>query len=434
MTKQIVDLHLHSKFSRACSKQLTLPKIAESASKRGINIVSTADFTHPNWFSHIKKNLTQSNEGIYELKNNKAIEKEHNKNRQKTKFIIGTELSVIQKHKGKTRKVHHCVFVPNLEIALDLNQELEDRDFNLSSNGRPILGLTSKELLETLLEVDERIVMIPAHAWTPWFGIFGSKSGYNSLKKAFEDLRKYIPAIETGLSSDPAMNWRCSWLDDITLVSNSDAHSPEKLGREANVLEFGNESEITFEEIFRIIEEADREKFKKTIEFYPEEGKYHYNGHRDCDLRLSPQEVKESGKICPNCDKKLTLGVLHRVVELGDRDQKEAEQVAKDKDFIPYQNLVPLPEILSEVHEVGVKTKTVSSAYEEMINKLGPEFNILMDVELEEVAKIESDKAAEAIRRVRAEELTIKPGYDGKYGEIKIFSEQENDKQEQLNL
>ncbi|PSO45075.1 MAG: DNA helicase UvrD [Parcubacteria group bacterium QH_9_35_7] len=434
MVKQILDLHIHSKYSRACSKRLTLPKIAESARKRGIDIVSTADFTHPEWFAHIKENLTQWNPGIYKLKDNKTELKKYKKNTSETKFILGTELSVIQKHKGKTRKVHHCVFVPNLETTLKLNRELENRDFNLSSNGRPILGLTSKELLELLLEVDERIVMIPAHAWTPWFGIFGSKSGYDSLENAFGDLYRHIPAIETGLSSDPPMNWRCSWLDDITLVSNSDAHSPEKLGREANVLEFSNEEEITFEEIFRIIEKADRKKFKKTIEFYPEEGKYHYNGHRDCDLRLSPQEVKESGEICPECDKKLTLGVMHRVVELGDRSQKETQQVAEEKNFIPYQSLIPLPEILSEVHDVGVKTKTVNSAYEKMINKLGPEFDILMDFELKKIAKVAGNRTAEAIRRVRAEELTIKPGYDGKYGKIKIFSEQENDKQIQLSL
>ena len=251
MIRKILDLHIHSKYSRACSPGLELPSIAAACEVRGINIVATSDFTHPAWFSHMQDFLIEDTSGIYKLKDGSSS----------TRFILGTELSCIKKHKNKTRRIHVCVFAPNLEVVEKFNNRLEEMGFNLKSDGRPILGLPVKELLKIMLEIDERMVMIPAHAWTPWFGIFGSKGGYDTLEEAFEELAPHIFAIETGLSSDPIMNWRLSMLDNITLISNSDAHSCAKLGREANVMQFNSDSEVAYDEIMRILRENDKEKF-----------------------------------------------------------------------------------------------------------------------------------------------------------------------------
>lgn len=420
MIKQILDLHIHSKYSRACSKDLELPKIAEVCSLRGIDIVATGDFTHPKWFQHIKNSLVEiDNSGVYKLNTSATFNSFLNKKGNQIKFIIGTELSCIKKHKGKTRRIHVCVFAPNIEVAEKFNQRLEARGFNLRSDGRPILGLTVKELLKIMLEIDKRMIMIPAHVWTPWFGIFGSKGGYDSLEEAFEELTPNIFAVETGLSSNPKMNWHCSMLDNIALISNSDAHSLEKIGREANVLQFLNEKEITYDNIFNIIKSRDKNKFLYTIEFFPEEGKYHYDGHRDCKFVCSPEETEKLKGLCPVCKKPLVIGVENRIRELSDRTEKEVEKIKNN--FIPYKSLVPLPEIIADAFGCGVNTKKVIIEYNNLLKNLGKEFSILLEKDLLEIKKYSELIIVKAIERVRKGDIFIQPGYDGKFGIVKVF-------------
>ncbi len=416
MIQRILDLHSHSRYSRACSKDLELPKIARACEIRGIDIMVTSDFTHPKWFQHMKDELSLDTEGVYKLKNHSSS----------TRFIIGTEIASIKKHANETRRIHLLVFAPTLEVAERFNNTLDDRGFNIHSDGRPIIGLTSKQILELMLEIDPRMKMIPAHAWTPWFGIFGSKGGYDSLNEAFEDLSPHIRAIETGLSSDPIMNWRWSHLDNITLVSNSDAHSLGKLGREANILQFNSPTEITYTEIMRILEEGDRSKFVQTIEFYPEEGKYHYDGHRDCKFFCAPVETKKRKGICPVCGKNLTIGVNYRVEELADRTIDEAHEYALRHKRIPFQSLVPLPEIIADVYQVGVSTQKVNREYNTLIAKLGSEFDILLTTELEQIKKASSEVIADAIDRVRKGNIYIRPGYDGEFGVVRVFESGES--------
>lgn len=415
MIQQILDLHSHSRYSRACSKDLELPKIAKACEIRGIDIVVTSDFTHPKWFQHMKEELIEDTEGVYKLKNHES----------KTRFIIGTEVASIKKHAGQTRRIHLLIFSPSLEVTEKFNKTLEDRGFNIRSDGRPILGLTSKHILELMLECDPRMKMIPAHAWTPWFGVFGSKGGYNLLDEAFEDLTPHIRAIETGLSSDPLMNWRWSHLDNITLVSSSDAHSLAKLGREANVLQFNSKSDITYTELMRVIEEGDRKKFAYTIEFYPEEGKYHYDGHRDCKFYCAPAETKKRKEICPVCGKKLTIGVEYRVEELADRTIDEAKKYAEQAKRIPFKSMVPLPEIIADVYQVGVSSKKVVAEYASLIAKLGSEFHILINSTYTQIKDASSEIIASAIERVRNGEIYVRPGYDGEFGIVKVFKEGE---------
>ncbi|MBT3419543.1 MAG: DNA helicase UvrD [Candidatus Magasanikbacteria bacterium] len=411
MLRQIVDLHIHSKYSRACSKRLELPVIAKACETRGIDIVVTGDMTHPQWVRHMKASLHEVNEGIFSLKDGSSP----------TKFVIGTELSSIKKHKGKTRRIHLCVFAPNFEVLDRFNKTLFDRGFNLASDGRPILGIPCKEILQIMLDTDPRMVMIPAHVWTPWFGLFGSKGGYDSLEECFEELSPHIKAIETGLSSDPLMNWRVSSLDHLTLVSNSDAHSPQKLGREANVLAFKDEIDVTYTELFRIIQEGDKEKFLYTIEFYPEEGKYHSDGHRDCKVVMSPEETQKHQGICPVCNKKVTVGVLNRVFELSDRTKEEAKEAGKKR--IPCKHIVPLPEILADTFSCGVATKKVQTMYDHLISSLGNEFFILESATFEDIESVSTKHIADAIFRVRSGNIVVRPGYDGEFGVVKVFEE-----------
>lgn len=408
--QKIIDLHIHSKYSRACSKDLELPNIARACEIRGIDIVTTGDFTHPAWFVHIKENLAEDCDGMYKLKNGES----------KTKFVIGTEIASIKKHKDKTRRLHLNIFAPSIEAAEKFNKVLADRGFNLKSDGRPILGMTAKDILALMLETDERMVMVPAHAWTPWFGVFGSKGGYDSLEDCFEDLTPHIFAIETGLSSDPLMNWRLSKLDKITLISNSDAHSLGKLGREANVLDFPGK--ISYLEMMRIIREKNKKEFLYTIEFYPEEGKYHVDGHKDCKFFCEPAETKKIKGLCPKCKRPLVIGVLNRVEELADRTETQAKKISA----IPYKSMVPLAEILADVYEVGVNTKTVKAEYDNLIAKLGTEFNILLHAELEKIKQASNANIAYAIERVRSGKISIRPGYDGEFGRVKVFEDNED--------
>src|SRR3989338_154588 len=417
MIQKILDLHTHSRYSRACSKDLELHKIAKACEIRGIDILATGDFTHPKLFESIKTELVEDTEGVYKLKDNLS----------KTRFLIGTEVASIKKHKDKTRRIHLLLFAPNIEVAEKFNTYLSNRGFNLRSDGRPILGLTSKEILQIMLEIDERMVMIPAHAWTPWFGIFGSKGGYDSLEEAFDELSPRVRAIETGLSSDPLMNWQLSKLDNITLISNSDAHSAQKFGREANVMQFQNEKKITYDEIMRVIQEGDKSKFKYTIEFYPEEGKYHYDGHALCKFSCHPRDTKKYAGICPVCKKALVIGVMNRVSELADRSEAKARTFGR----IPYKSLVPLPEIIADTIGVCVASKAVKAEYDNLVQKLGSEFSILIDASLEDIERASSKSIAEAVNRVRTGDIYIEPGYDGVFGVVKVF---QKSKQKQIGL
>jgi len=409
----IADLHIHSHFSRATSRTLDPENLSLWAQKKGISVVGTGDFTHPGWVSELEEKLVASGDGLFQLRPDlqKDVDSRVPRScRGPTKFLLSGEISCIYKKNGKTRKVHHLILMPDMASVIRLNQRL-DRIGNIRSDGRPILGLDSRDLLEITLETDEDAFFIPAHVWTPWFSVFGSKSGFDTLEECFEDLTGCIHALETGLSSDPPMNRRLSMLDDYLLVSNSDAHSPAKLGREANIFD----TDITYSEMIRAM--TDGRGFLGTIEFYPEEGKYHLDGHRKCGIRFEPAETRAHGGKCPSCGKPLTVGVLNRVDELSDRDQPNLS-----KDFF---SLVPLPEVLSLLLDCGPSTKKVSRVYEKLLSDLGPELGILMDTPLSEIKDSGGPLLAEAIGRIRQGRVIREGGYDGEYGRIRVFRDSE---------
>ncbi|OGY47901.1 MAG: DNA helicase UvrD [Candidatus Buchananbacteria bacterium RIFCSPHIGHO2_02_FULL_38_8] len=406
--RYIADLHLHSKYSRACSKDLDPPHIDQWARIKGIDIIGSADFTHPYWLKELKENLVEERQGLFKFKNSD----------RKVLWMLTSEVSCIYSQGGKVRRLHLCLFAPDFATVEKINQALLDRKVNLSSDGRPIMGLSAKELTKIIMDINEKNLVIPAHAWTPWFSVFGSNSGFDSLEECFGEMTKYIYSIETGLSSDPSMNWRLSILDNITLISNSDAHSPANLGREANVFEI-KPNQLSYDEIRRIIKEKDKNKFLYTIEFFPEEGKYHFDGHRDCNIQLSPIETKKNKGICPVCKKPLTIGVLNRVDQLADR--REGYKL----NSIPYRSLVPLLEIIAEVYGQGKNTKKVDEVYHQMISKGGNEFRILLDLTKEELGKIADPAVVLGIQNVREGRINISAGYDGVFGSVKIFSPSE---------
>jgi len=430
--EKILDLHIHSKYSRACSRDLELPKIATMCVKKGIDIVATGDFTHPKWFEHIKENLEEVGKtGLFKLTTSPQSSPYKGEEGNPTRFILGTEISCIYRDKEKCRRVHLLVFAPSLQAVEKINADFDNLGLNRRSDGRPIIGLSAKKLLELILRADKRCFMIPAHAWTPWFAVFGSKSGYDSLQECFEELTDQIGAIETGLSSDPTMNHRLEKLDKITLVSNSDAHSLEKLGREANVFSFAKESEITYDEIKKIIFTGDRKKFLYTIEFYPEEGMYQYDGHAACGVCLSPKQSKKEKNICPKCKKPLTIGVEHRVDDLASR---EVGEIPWEK-FIPHKYIVPLAEILSQILEVGPKSKKVVAEYEHLIKNIGSEFYILLKADKEEIEKhTHYPELWSAINNMRTGRVDLQPGYDGVFGKIGLVGEKEITKPVQKQL
>lgn len=395
--RYIADLHLHSKYSRSCSRELKLENIDKWCQRKGIDIVGTSDFTHPAWFGDIKKNLHEAEPGLYKLENGN------------TRFVISTEISCIYTQGGRGRRVHICLLIPSIESAQRIIEDLTKRGFNIKSDGRPIIGMSAKDLAKVVLDIEPKALVIPAHIWTPWFAVFGSRSGFNSLEECFEEMTPHIYAIETGLSSDPIMNWRLSALDNITLLSNSDAHSLQNLGREANVFEIDDKN-LSYNEIYQIIKEKDKKKFLYTIEFFPEEGKYHIDGHADCKFSCSPNDKLE---FCPNCGKKLILGVLHRVNELADR------KIIDDKKFIGYKNLIPLQEIIADNIGVGKNSKKVMKMYYEMTDKKN-EFEILIDLKEGEIEKISNSEIAKAVLNVRLGNVELIPGYDGIYGKISI--------------
>lgn len=405
--KFIADFHLHSKYSRATSKDMNLASLDKWAGIKGIKVLGTGDFTHPEWFKSLKENLMPTEPGLYKLKKDSG-----------TRFVLTSEISCIYKKKDKVRKIHILIFAPSLGAVGKINARLNVIG-NIKSDGRPILGIDAKELAKIVLDVSPECFIVPAHCMTPWFSIFGSKSGFDSIEECFEEYSKYIYAVETGLSADPEMLWRMPNLDKITLISNSDAHSPRKLGREANVFD----TDLSYEAIIKAIKEKNPKKFLYTIEFFPEEGKYHYDGHRACDISLSPQESKKYNNICPTCGKPLVIGVMNRVESLADRKQGFNPNGA-----IPFKSLVPLEEIIAESMGVGVASKRVGAEYQNIIKKLGAELNVLLESARNELAEATSPEIIEGIIRVREGRVSIMPGYDGVYGKVSIFSQNEKKK------
>ncbi len=409
----IADLHVHSKYSRATSKDMSPESIWTWAQLKGISVIGTGDATHPGWLQELSEKLEPAGNGLYRLKETFRAGTVPSSCRSDVHFILSSEISCIYSKNGRTRKVHAVVLLPDLASLRRLNASLA-KIGNLQSDGRPILGLDAKKLLRMTLDASPEAMLIPAHAWTPHFSVFGAASGFDSLQECFEDLTPHIHAIETGLSSDPAMNWRLSKLDGITLVSNSDAHSASKLGREANILD----TALSYPAILGAI--RTRKGFLGTIEFFPEEGKYHFDGHRECGVRLSPREATLLRERCPVCGKAVTMGVLHRVEELADRDEGFRPEGAPG-----YTSIIPLPELIAETLGVGPGSKRVEKAYFPLLEKLGSEFGILREVPLADIAAASTQAMADAVARMREGRVSIDPGYDGEYGKVRIFSEGE---------
>jgi uncharacterized protein (TIGR00375 family) len=404
----ILDLHIHSRYSRACSPQLTLANIEAACRTKGVDIIATGDFTYPDWFTAMSEELEEiaPGAGLYKLK----VAPD-----DKVKFILSTELSLIYKDGDKVRRVHLVVHAPNLAAVAALNKYL-DKDFNIRSDGRPILGLSAPQLVKLLLSVDPRFLIYPAHIWTPWFSVFGSKSGFDSLEECFHDQTEHIYAFETGLSSDPAMNWRVSALDKLTLLSSSDAHSLHNIAREANLMEIDDAP--TYQKIYDNLK--NRTGMKMTIEFYPEEGMYHLDGHRNCSFSCEPAASRRSQNICPVCKKPLVIGVLNRVEELADRPTG-----FKPAGAAPYKKIVELDKIIAEALDIKSRSAAaVQKQYREMIKAFGSELSILLDLDLARLSPAVDFRIIEGLKRVREGNLIIKPGFDGQYGEINIFSEE----------
>ena len=511
--KFVADLHLHSKYSRAVSQSMVLSKMAEWARFKGINVLATGDFTHPFWFEQLKNELEDAGNGLYKLKSivhsSQFTEKSSEPltvNREPIYFLLSCEVSSIYSQGGKVRRIHNLFFFPSMSAVEKFNNELLKRGANLRSDGRPIVGISSRDLVEIALGCDEHVLTIPAHIWTPWFSVFGSFSGFDSIEECFGDLAGNIYGIETGLSSDPAMNWRIGDLEGKAILSSSDAHSPAKMGREATVFEA---EEMSYEAIYKAIAgpavlalrsplqfgdssnasapaelgvrsrqggtlgkrsphtEASRAKLSNypttqpanypkiafTIEFYPEEGKYHFTGHRDCNYSQEAKMTQEKGTKCPVCNRPLTVGVMDRVEELANRNPKFEIRNSNRVRWIhsegnrrpPYVSLVPLSEILAEALSLGVDTKKVMDTYMLLVSQLGSEFNVLLKADLKDIERNSSQKVAEGIEKVRNGNIVVEPGYDGKFGLVKIWQnsqvfeekrQAEDDKQEesQLNL
>jgi uncharacterized protein (TIGR00375 family) len=415
--KIIADLHIHSKYSRAVSRDMTLENIDLWARKKGIGVMGTGDFTHPLWFREIREKLEPVEPGLYKLKERFLLKNGAKRgDSAETRFILTTEIANIYSKEAKTRRIHNLIFAPSVEAAGKINSKLQWIG-NLKADGRPMLGLDSKRLLRIALDADQNCVLIPAHAWTPWFSIFGSMSGFDSIEECFDEMSSHIFAIETGLSSDPAMNWRLSKLDEISLISNSDSHSLQKIGREANVFD----CDLSYDAIIKTIKSRDPEKFLFTLEFFPEEGKYHYTGHRDCGFSQGPKGTKANSGICPKCGKKLTIGVMDRVEKLADRD---SDSVNLSKGKVPYRSMIPLQEIIADALGVGAASKSVANEYEKLIGNLENEFNVLLNASEGDIAKFSNSRIAEGVARVRERKVNLVPGYDGEYGKISIFSEE----------
>ena len=379
--KVVADLHIHSKYSRATSPGMELETLSKWAKIKGIDLLGTGDFTHPEWFSELQKKAIETDCGFLQYGG--------------MNFVLSAELSCIYSQGGKGRRVHLVVLAPSLEVAGQINERL-GKKYNLKSDGRPILGISAVELTEILLSISDKNLIIPAHIWTPWFSVFGSMSGFDSLKECFGKYEKDIYAIETGISSDPAMNWRLSSLDRVQLLSNSDSHSPEKIGREANVFDLDH---LTYDELYEAIRYKEKGRLACTYEFYPEEGKYHFDGHRACNVSFAPEETKKNNGICPVCKRPLTIGVMNRVEALADRPDG-----FKPKGAAPFESLVPLKEILGDAMGKLPASRAVDEQYFSLIKAFGNEFAVL---------------------HAQPAKLRKVAGYDGEYGKIIIFEEGE---------
>lgn len=411
--KIFADLHLHSKYARGCSKNLDLENLNYYAKLKGLNLLITGDFTHPLWFKEVFQKLEEAGEGIYQLKNTT----------DSVYFLLGGELSSIFSRQGVVKRIHYLVILPRFDLVEKFNKKLS-LYANLQSDGRPILGLDVIDVIKILFDIYEKAIFIPAHIWTPWFSLYGSKSGFNSIYDAFNDYVKYVTAVETGLSSDPNMNWRIPELDNFSIVSFSDAHSPQthRLGREATLFELEN---LSYENLFKALKEPDeKNKILMTIEFFPEEGKYHFDGHRFCKVRFSPEESKKNKYFCPVCGKKVTIGVLSRVDELAKRPA----------DFIdpkrpPFKRTPPLIEILAQIEKADINSKKIQELYLKIIESFGNEFNILTDNYDQEKMKREYPKPFQALEKINQEEIILEPGYDGEYGKVIINIDEEKGRQ-----
>ena len=409
----VADFHIHSKYSRATSRNMDIPNLTKWARFKGIDLLGTGDFTYHLWLQELKKYLEpKENSGLYAYKD--------------VHFILSAEISSIFSQGGQVYRVHNIILAPSFKLAEEVNKMLSTHG-NLASDGRPILGISCYKLAQELFSISEDLMLIPAHIWTPWFSVFGSKSGFNSLEEAYGEYTEKITALETGLSSDPAMNWMVSKIDKFSLISNSDSHSPSRIGREANVFD----CQLNYWEIKKVLKEKDKSKFLYTVEFFPEEGKYHFDGHRNCNIRFSPQESAKHKGICPVCNRPLTRGVLSRVEELADREEGFIPEGA-----IGYKSLVSLDEIIAEVKGVGKQSKAVEREYMDIIYNSGPEFNILVKMSIDDLFSRLPERVAEGIKRVREKNIEVLPGYDGEYGVINIFGkkEQESKEGEQLSL
>lgn len=441
--RYIADLHPHSYYARACSPELTIPNLAKWAKNKGLHIVGTGDFTHPVWLQDLKMDLIEIGSGIYKYREMMAENDPY--------FILTVETSHVFTQDGRGRRIHIMIWAPNFSVVDKINAELSRRGANLMSDGRPMTGLTLLELAEAIFGVDETCLIVPAHAWTPWYGIFGDKGGFDSLSEAFGDYASQIHAVETGLSSDPAMNWQIPELENRQIVSFSDAHSPWKLGREATVFEFENFTKEGYQALYEAItqlplrgpqiSQSSQNKIAATIEFYPEEGKYHYTGHRKCGIRQSPQETKEKGERCPVCGQQLTIGVMHRVEELASVSSVSIPSLPSSPSISnqngvnlyqdpqnlrpPYYMLVPLTEIIAEAKNSGVNTKTVLDPYHQLVNHFGSEFAILLKTPVTQIATVAGERIAEGVDKVRRGNLVIEPGFDGVFGTVKIWGEKE---------
>lgn len=400
--KIFADLHIHSKYSRATSRELTIENLEKYAKIKGLNLLGTGDFTHPLWLRELKEKLNEDGSGF--LKTNSNFN-----------FVLQTEVSLKYVQDNKLRQIHLIVLSKSFDIVDQINEELSKYG-NLDIDGRPTLNIYAPEFVEKIKEIDEDNEIIPAHIWTPWFGLFGSKSGFDSVEECFQDKKNKIYALETGLSSDPEMNWRLSSLDKFTLVSNSDAHSfwPWRLGREANVFDI----KLNYKSLLKAI--RSKENFLFTIEVDPAYGKYHYDGHRKCNFSINPKDAMKMKNICPICNKKLTIGVLHRVEELADR-----ESGYKPKNAIPFYRLIPLSDIISKVYKSNNNSKKVWNTYMQLVDAFGSEFNVLLKAKKEELEKVCNSKIAGLILKNREGKLKVKPGYDGVYGQLIINEDDE---------
>lgn len=415
--RQILDLHIHSRYSRACSPRLTLANIEAACRLKGVDIIATGDFTHPKWSEALREELaeTAAGSGLYRLKSAEDSQ---------IRFLLSTEVALIYKSGGRARRLHLVVHAPNLEAAEALRLRL-DAKYNVHSDGRPILGIPAPDFIRLCREINPGFLVYPAHIWTPWFSVFGSKSGFDRLEDCFEDQLPFVHAYETGLSSDPEMNWRISALDPLLLVSNSDAHSLENIGREANVWEM---RELSFKEIFRIFSQRDFASILYTIEFYPEEGMYHFDGHRACAVCTTPKESRRLNGLCPVCRRPLTLGVAYRVEELADRP--EGYRPANKPGF---KKLVELDKIIADAF--GIKNRhsqTVQAEYQRLLKAAGNELHVLIEADLSGLSSIIDKRVLDGILKVRSGQLEVSPGYDGQYGTIKIFKDDDLKKQASL--